>query len=495
MLEHNPSSKEAGHAPPLSALAIIRGLWRLDPATMTKVSVLLYAFGFFAVNLHHTRFGPWSGGLLDAAYLAVGTLLVAFTLPFIVSGYLVARIINDGTGTEVPGLPGKAIDMVVLVMTTALSLILALMLFVFTSIHGNELHISIVYVVIYGLVMHMSISVSFMDQATHKPRFPQVAKFSPGAKVAIPFMSVGLFSQALLPEIQPAFGGGAGWRASFSHASPAPEPRSEVLLLRGEGGVVTYLDCREGEAIPMTTTLGEGVGYSTSGFWSVTEFTRRCRAGLLGEATVHPPNPPTGLPVGTGPDSSSTSRIPGPLHPLLENHPRSRKRRSPRVPPRSPGRTPRPTPNPHRSARNHKQGLLFISPINRDAREALEHYLRRNPRMGDVPRFPAPGPVRKQKGMSPGPEKPMRRETAAKWLVKAEGLAGLPKLVGGVFHPYRRLWATERKDLPLVDVAAAGGWKDTQALRLSYQHADAETVLRVVEGDRRGDATARTPGA
>jgi hypothetical protein len=35
--------------------------------------------------------------------------------------------------------------------------------------------------------------------------------------------------------------------------------------------------------------------------------------------------------------------------------------------------------------------------------------------------------------------------------------------------------------LPLVDVAAAGGWKDTQALRLSYQHADAETVLRVVE--------------
>ena len=70
---------------------------------------------------------------------------------------------------------------------------------------------------------------------------------------------------------------------------------------------------------------------------------------------------------------------------------------------------------------------------------------------------------------------------ATSWLVKAETLAGLPKLKGGIFHPYRRLWATERKNLPLVDVAAAGGWKDTQALRLSYQHADAETVLRVVE--------------
>ena len=138
------------------------------------------------------------------------------------------------------------------------------------------------------------------------------------------------------------------------------------------------------------------------------------------------------------------------------------------------------------AAESDKQGLLFISPINRDAREALELYLRRNPRMGDVPLFPASGPVRKKKGASSGPEKPMRRETAAKWLVKAEELAGLPKLVGGVFHPYRRLWATERKDLPLVDVAAAGGWKDTQALRLSYQHADAETVLRVVEGSSRG---------
>lgn len=133
-------------------------------------------------------------------------------------------------------------------------------------------------------------------------------------------------------------------------------------------------------------------------------------------------------------------------------------------------------------AESDKQGLLFISPVNRDARAALELYLRQNPRMGDVPLFPTPGRKRQKKGASQGPVKSIRRETAARWLVKAEKLAGLPKLVGGVFHPYRRLWATERKDLPLVDVAAAGGWKDTQALRLSYQHADPETVLRVVEG-------------
>lgn len=59
----------------------------------------------------------------------------------------------------------------------------------------------------------------------------------------------------------------------------------------------------------------------------------------------------------------------------------------------------------------------------------------------------------------------------------------MPKLAGGVFHAYRRLRSSERKHLPDVDVAAAGGWRDTQALRLSCQQADPATVLRVVEAD------------
>ena len=75
---------------------------------------------------------------------------------------------------------------------------------------------------------------------------------------------------------------------------------------------------------------------------------------------------------------------------------------------------------------------------------------------------------------------PIRRETAAKWLVRAEQFAGLVKIRGGVFHPYRRLWATERKHLPQVDVAAAGGWGDTQALTRLYQSADAAGVARAV---------------
>ena len=94
-----------------------------------------------------------------------------------------------------------------------------------------------------------------------------------------------------------------------------------------------------------------------------------------------------------------------------------------------------------------------------------------SPRLGDVPLFPAPNHA----------EKPMRRDVAARWLLKAERLAELPRLVGGVWHPYRRLWATERKQYSDIDVAAAGGWKDVKALKLSYQQTDPASVLRVVQ--------------
>ena len=124
------------------------------------------------------------------------------------------------------------------------------------------------------------------------------------------------------------------------------------------------------------------------------------------------------------------------------------------------------------AAESDKQGFLFVSPISRDARAALDAYRRQSPMLGSAWLFPAPKDA----------SKPIRRDTAAVWLVKAEKLAELPKLKGGVFHPYRRLWATERKSLPDADVAAAGGWKDTQALRLSYQQADPEGVLMAVNG-------------
>lgn len=67
-----------------------------------------------------------------------------------------------------------------------------------------------------------------------------------------------------------------------------------------------------------------------------------------------------------------------------------------------------------------------------------------------------------------------------RWLMKAERLAGVPKLKYGRFHPYRRLWASERKDDSDVDVAAAGGWASPEALKKSYQHADPDTMLKIM---------------
>ena len=48
---------------------------------------------------------------------------------------------------------------------------------------------------------------------------------------------------------------------------------------------------------------------------------------------------------------------------------------------------------------------------------------------------------------------------------------------------FRRVWATERKDLPLKDIAAAGGWRDTTTL-LRYQQPDEATLRAVVEFER-----------
>lgn len=88
--------------------------------------------------------------------------------------------------------------------------------------------------------------------------------------------------------------------------------------------------------------------------------------------------------------------------------------------------------------------------------------------------------------------KPMSRHLFADYLEKAEQHAKLPKLEGALWHAYRRSWASARKHLSLVDVAAAGGWSDTGTLLRCYQHADHETMLAVVNEPRKVTAKAQT---
>ena len=72
-----------------------------------------------------------------------------------------------------------------------------------------------------------------------------------------------------------------------------------------------------------------------------------------------------------------------------------------------------------------------------------------------------------------------------KYLLQAERDAGLPKLVGGVWHPYRRKWAMERKHWPMRDVAAVGGWKSLRSLLECYGQADRDTMRAVVNEPRK----------
>lgn len=57
---------------------------------------------------------------------------------------------------------------------------------------------------------------------------------------------------------------------------------------------------------------------------------------------------------------------------------------------------------------------------------------------------------------------------------------------GTLWHAYRRLWASSRKDLPDVDVAQAGGWSSLEAL---YQ--DEEVTVEIESGTVTGRMSKR----
>ena len=88
--------------------------------------------------------------------------------------------------------------------------------------------------------------------------------------------------------------------------------------------------------------------------------------------------------------------------------------------------------------------------------------------------------------------KPVTRDSFGHWLLLAERKAKLPKLDGSLWHAYRRAWATSRKGLPVVDVAAAGGWSDIGTLMKCYQQADDVTLLEVMSYSKKisGEAKA-----
>jgi integrase len=52
---------------------------------------------------------------------------------------------------------------------------------------------------------------------------------------------------------------------------------------------------------------------------------------------------------------------------------------------------------------------------------------------------------------------------------RAEEKAKLPKLAGGRWHPYRRLFATELAHVPAKTASMLGGWKNPATMQRLYQ--------------------------
>jgi integrase len=111
-------------------------------------------------------------------------------------------------------------------------------------------------------------------------------------------------------------------------------------------------------------------------------------------------------------------------------------------------------------------------PMEPGARQAIDRILEvRTVVTDDTPLFPSPKDRTKS----------IRYELAGDWLKRAEKLAGVPKQPKGLWHCYRRGWATARKTMSTADVAALGGWGCEAVLRDIYQQADMTGMIEVIE--------------
>ncbi|HXY32373.1 MAG TPA: tyrosine-type recombinase/integrase [Gemmatimonadaceae bacterium] len=79
----------------------------------------------------------------------------------------------------------------------------------------------------------------------------------------------------------------------------------------------------------------------------------------------------------------------------------------------------------------------------------------------------------------------MAREYAGLLWKRIAKAAGLPKGQRYGWHALRRMFATELKEMPLRDLAHAGGWKSVQTILVCYQQPDLELQRRAL-GRRTG---------
>jgi len=71
------------------------------------------------------------------------------------------------------------------------------------------------------------------------------------------------------------------------------------------------------------------------------------------------------------------------------------------------------------------------------------------------------------------PDRVLSRNMLDRWLKEAQKRARLEPLG---WHSLRRKFASELKDIPLVDLCALGGWKDPKTILTCYQMPDQDLM-------------------
>ncbi len=120
-----------------------------------------------------------------------------------------------------------------------------------------------------------------------------------------------------------------------------------------------------------------------------------------------------------------------------------------------------------------KKRRKWVVPMPKKAKEALLKFRTEHPTIGSALAFP----------MVNNATKPVTRHLASDWMHRAYRYAGIERQKGGLWHPFRRKWATERKDFPVRDTMAAGGWED-EPTAMMYQQPDEDTLRQLIDNPK-----------
>jgi integrase len=121
-----------------------------------------------------------------------------------------------------------------------------------------------------------------------------------------------------------------------------------------------------------------------------------------------------------------------------------------------------------------KSRLEHITPLTMELRTVLQVERRNRFAIGDGWIFPNPK----------DPETPLPKHVAGDWMTRGLKSIGIKEGERYGYHSIRRQFATSMKTIPLADLCALGGWKDSQTVIRCYMQPDERTMREALENRR-----------